>query len=389
MPAPLPTEQVLSEQDFLDLFARLYPENYLTSLKTGNGYELFQAFAAMGARISLAKARVNQQAFKSSATGGAYATGVVNFSRPALDPPGTEPALTLRAGTCVKTSRGGRVFVTTEDVVWTLGELGPKEVPVRAQAQGYEWNVPGEVTTAGGEVLPGEIDTVDFLNEYPPVEDVTFTVSQTDPTEGGQPAALDQLGQDLGLPRNPGEADDPYRLRISRLPDTVTPSAIVKALNTYLAAYDVAPGFIETFDQNLTGCYDYPGDTDAVFVPDYDPPGSTTRNRIPDQYTAWGAFVVTLPVVILRNPSFAFDDPAVTLADLVCPAYQNAPLPDHSDQAGRRGIPAPDLPQSYDDLLPGVYSGEDPYAEALYAGVVSLVAAIKAAGVAVIYLRQE
>lgn len=47
---------------------------------------------------------------------------------------------------------------------------------------------------------------------------------------GGALAMLDALGQEKDLPRLPGESDDEYRLRITRIADVVTPNAVKRAL---------------------------------------------------------------------------------------------------------------------------------------------------------------
>ena len=43
---------------------------------------------------------------------------------------------------------------------FTANDLGPHLVSIEAVAVGYEFNVPGQVTTAAGEVLEGEIKNI-------------------------------------------------------------------------------------------------------------------------------------------------------------------------------------------------------------------------------------
>lgn len=136
------------QQDFLDLFDRLFPEFWLQPLKDpGPGYELFQAYAKAAQRASEAVCTFGADAFIGSAQGGAKATGLVWFFRSLPHPEGI--SVTIKAGTVVTCSRGGQDFKTLDDVTFGPTDLGPLEVAVEAVAEGYEWNVPGKVVLGG------------------------------------------------------------------------------------------------------------------------------------------------------------------------------------------------------------------------------------------------
>jgi len=66
---------VYDQQHFLDLFDRLFPFDYLAPMKLNpnSGYELLQAFAAVGARLSEAIAHLECGALIIYASGGEYA----------------------------------------------------------------------------------------------------------------------------------------------------------------------------------------------------------------------------------------------------------------------------------------------------------------------------
>lgn len=169
-----------TQQDLLDLFDRLLPASYLEPLKSpGPGYELYQMVSAIGARCSLAVERFSCGAYILSSTGGSFATGVVELYRGSVQPEGI--AVTVKAGTIVKSSKGGRRYLTTADVLFGPEDLGPFTVGIQGETRGYEYNEPGIVVTADGTSLEGEIDSIDVLVETAPSQPLanfgTATVS--------------------------------------------------------------------------------------------------------------------------------------------------------------------------------------------------------------------
>jgi hypothetical protein len=173
----------------LDLFDRLFPEHYLGPIKNpGPGYEALQSFAAVGARLSLAVERFACGAFILSSVGGSFATGNVELFRAAPNPEGI--AITIKAGSVVASSRGGRKYVTMTDVLFGPNDIGPYLVPVQAEVSGYEFNEPGIVIAADGTPLEGEIDTVVTLVEVAPSQALpntgTAAVTFGPPSGGSQ-----------------------------------------------------------------------------------------------------------------------------------------------------------------------------------------------------------
>lgn len=81
-----------------------------------------------------------------------------------------------------------------------------------------------EVATAVWQVLDWE-------------DDLSFEATNDDSPTGGCAPMLDELGGERNVPRAPGEADDDYRERIARLPDTVSPNAIRRAGNRIVAPF--------------------------------------------------------------------------------------------------------------------------------------------------------
>lgn len=461
LPPPLTS---FVQQDFLDLFDRLFPLHWLSPIKDpGPGYEVLQSYARLFERLSVAVCTFGADAFISSAQGGALATGEVEFYRadgnadlfgsaasvtavgggkttitgladvtpdmvglyltlsncasPAnngswlitdfLSSSSVQVALTgsapdgnngnirwslgtpvtVRAGSVVTTSRSGRDFTTTSDALFYPGELGPITVAVQATAYGYEWNVPGEVITADGTALPGEIDTIKTLIESPVMGDINVRVRQLVATSGGRDAALDALGRDRGFERAPSEADSTYRGRVSALPDTISLGAVERACLASMRSYDANYEIIETWEMSYQTCWDAPNATfpgsnfdTTCFV--YDDPRAPIpfRGRWLDESEHRGAFIVVVEnIQPLSDTGMVYDDSAMTRDALMSP-----------NTGGRRALGAFDV-DSYIEAfgyLQGSWDGYDGPHRALYKGLYDKLQSLKAAGVAAILERK-
>lgn len=366
----------LAKEALLALFDRVLPAHYLEPLKApGPGYEVLQAWAALFARVSEAMARLGKQSLILTATGGARAEGVVELYRPS--PNAEAITVVVKAGTRVKTSKGGRTFETLADVSFAPADLGPFQVAVRAVAEGPEWNVPGALLARDGTPLEGEIDTIDWLVEDPPLGDVTVRVRQTAVAcSGGVDAGLDQQGADRGILRSSGEGDEPYRARIRALPDNISPTAVERALILLSASHPVAYDFIETWSVEFQSCWDAPPAPIAGsnYNPDlfaFDDPRDSVpfRNRWLDENNHRGAFVVVLSALpAMADRGFAWDAPDASAADL-------------PTTAGTRSIGAWDVPAAFALGPVGVFDGFDLPRRAVYKGVWDTMQSIKAAGI--------
>ena len=141
---------------FLNLFDRIFPVSWLGAIKDARqGYELFEAFAAAGARLSTAAENMQDDAFIITAEGGSFSTGQISLSRSV--PLGSEPAVVVKAGSLVSTISGSS-FRTLEDVTFGVGNGGPHIVNIQATVQGYQWNIAGPSTSADGTTLEGPIN---------------------------------------------------------------------------------------------------------------------------------------------------------------------------------------------------------------------------------------
>lgn len=288
--------------------------------------------------------------------------------------------VTVKAGTVVSASIGGQQFVTTADVVFNPTDVGPFDVAVQAVAFGYEYNVPGKFTAANGfDVIPGAIDTVTTLIEEPALGDISIQVSQNTATSGGADSALDAIGNDRGIVRQPGEAADRYRARLRTLPDTVSPNAVIRTVRAL--TYPIGIGFshIETWQVSYQSCYDSPSvefpNTDFdpnLFVYDDPRPTLPFNNRWLDENDYRGGIIVVVGAAQpLADVGMAYDDTALNVQDLQSPLSH-----------GARACCAYDVPSDLGfGFLQGGYDGFDLPRQALYKGLYDLLQAIKAGGV--------
>lgn len=383
----------LPQAYFENVITKSMPESYLAPIRQNpnSGWEIYQAQSAVAARVSLAVERFECGSFVIFAPAGARATATVEISRPTA----AAGAVTILAGTRVTTSAGDREFELLVDVPFGALETGPKAAQVVAVADGYEWNVPGVRITAGGEVIPGSIDTFSALRTSPAYGDITFVVAQPADATGGTAPMLEGLGADRGITRRVGESADAYRLRVRSLPDTVSPAAIRRSVASILAPLGIGFDFIETWQIEYQTCFDAPSpnagtptylnplpappfDTD-LFV--YDDPRSDypLQNVWLDETEFRGAFVVVLQGATLWDCGFALDDPGTQPQD-----FRDI------DTGRQRGTPALDVPLDADPnfIFPAAWGGYDIDYRAVASAIWRLLQEIKAAGVAALLERR-
>lgn len=302
--------EAFSQEELLSIVGKAYPPQYLQGLasRPDGGFELFYAATKVNERVSIAIARFACCQYVLSAHDGAKATGLVEFYRE----DDSAGAYIIPRGSVVQTLTR-KEFVTTEDVIVDAGRLGPFSGAIEAITEGYEYNVLGALTTPGGELLEGEIQSIKVaklvsdLTTQDPVVDVFLRVRNIEPTTGGEAKCLDALGQDRGMPRFPFEETEAYRYRIASTPDTVSPDAIRRGVDAILAPYGGACCLREVGTNLLPGMfYDAGASTDAVqddrknFAYDMEP-----DIRPEDRFKVWlsfremrGFFLVGVPALI-------------------------------------------------------------------------------------------
>lgn len=376
--------EAFDQQHFLALVDRLLPEDYLRPLKLTKdaGYEIFQAIAAVAERVSTAVREVECGLVAAYAGGARYASVTVQLYRETA----AAGAVTVVSGTLLSTSVGGRQFELDENAVFGAFDT-QVDVAASAIAPGYEYNVRGQRVTAGGEVLPGEIDTIDILLQSPKYGDPTIKVRQLVDASGGQADWLSGHGANRGLAQAEDEDENAFRLRIRTLSDTVSPDAMRRIAARILDPLGVPWEFIETFDLRYMTSWDAPSPnvgtpTYAALPsnPAYDPNLfywddsvavlTPYRNRWlgPDDYT--GAFIL----VVDRNTTvadygMAFDDPGVSFSQFV-----------GSTTGKARGTPAFDVPSPGEFIAAAAFDGTDIAREAAISSVHLALQQAKVAG---------
>lgn len=364
-------------ENFLELVSNLLPEWYLLPLQSpGPGYELLQAFAAIFERASLALGRTECSMFNLYASGGVQGRGTVQFYR-ATDGAG---AFVVKRGTVVRASKSNREFVLTADVSFGSTDLIVNGVVEGATPAG-EYNVPGPLITADGTLLEGEIDEVTFPYLDPVYAEPTIQVRQTGPVTLGQTAALDSIGADRRIDRNAGESDDVYRERIRKLPDTVSPAAIKRQLDSIFLPIGLSYDLIETWENRYDSCWNAPLGDLSNPIQGTLLEGTLAYNdtRTDGFYGRWmgqndhrAAFVVVVPLLqVWSERAMAYNDPGAVTEDFV-------------SALGVRATSAYNSPALDTDLIfSGVYNGTDASIELFYRNLVSLLTHIKGGGVSV------
>jgi hypothetical protein len=375
----------LTQDDLLAVIDRALPDTYLDPIKViGPGYELPQAFAKVGERVSLGVKRFEDDVYILTSKGGVLATVPATFYRPSF----TAGAGVMLAGTTIRASRGGQVFRTSADATFGATDLETAPVTAIAVGYGYEWNIQGPFIDPQGTTWPGELDTIDLPLQNPVFWDDTIQVRNDAPADGlGRPRTLDALGAERRLPRQTGETDSNYRNRIRTLPDTVSPAAIKRQLTNYFRRI---PGLfwrhIETWAHEYQECYDAP-DLPPTATENYnanlfcydDPrPPSPIANRYLGESDYLGAFIVEVAMPPpIHEFSFAYDDPA---GDEVGPPSSRS----------TRSLSAYDLP---DSMLPPAIApaldGADYAVARFFTDLYALLDEIKAGGIFVVIHIQE
>jgi hypothetical protein len=307
---------------YLRVLDRSYPAEFLDGIRDNpqGGYEIFQAAAKVAERVQLAITRAELGSYLLTAPDGAYATGSLALYHTANE---VGYNYTLLTGSQFKTTDGKR-FVTTAPVTIVNASSGPFTVAIRSMVQGYEFNVPGELTLDSGEILPGEITLVHKVFTSTPVLDATMTVRQLTATTGGVLPALDMQGADVGIPRQTSEPSDVYRQRIHDAPDTVSLPAIERAILTVLSTVGYTYTWIlECQTTDLPGIfYDAGASTDASplaannYAYDMDPTA-----RVEDTWKVYFSnadmrafFIVYVPPVSVAEFGMMYDSITTTPA---------------------------------------------------------------------------
>jgi len=371
--------RLLDQAFFLRMFDRQLPADYLESLRTGGngGYEIFRALARVGERASEAVINSASGLYIGWATLGAAALGEVELYRQSAN----NGRVLVKAGTVVRTDAHQR-FVLKHNVLFDVGDLGPHTVPIEATLQGWDHNVPGQATTAGGETIPGAISTIETLLEEPAFGDPTIQVRQIAATYGGRAPMLESLGYERGVAHQDGEDQEPYRIRVRQIGDTVSPDAIHRLVYNYLQKFGSGFVLIEPWRVTYQTCWSAPSVAYREFNPTVfvwnDPRlfaevGFRGRWLSADD-DAGGVIVVVENLAFIAFSGFCFDDSGISESDHATPTILG----------GYRAWACFDMPlEAPAEVALSGFDGFDSARRAAYLGLYEQLQRIKLAGVSV------
>lgn len=271
--------ELLTQAELLEAVRRFTPRFYTVPLEANpnSGWEIHEGQAKVMERVSQGVVDLVDDLQIRTADGPTRATAHVYFTRP-TDAAG---AVTFKLGTEVRTPSGLRFF-TMADAVFGPSDLGPVSVGAQADQPGYDYNVVAGAISEIGVLAPGSD------------EDGSMAVTNDSMATGGHPAALDALGWQRGIQREPGEVDASYRARILALPDTVCPGAVDRILQALSVRYGAEFQWSEPWEVGYGWGDDVAWDDDAVWL---------------DRVTENGAFFVLVPDVgNVNDPDNYWDD---------------------------------------------------------------------------------
>lgn len=203
---------------------------------SGVAQAAFNALAAIFARVSLAIYNAELQTFILTATGGKFSAGTVLLTPP---PPGPA-AQPVPAGTVLIDENGRRFIVTQASVLDPA--MGPVDVAVQSVRLSYQSGLPTGAVLDWGPTTPAALVALTATTADP-----YFAGTVASPITGGLPAGLDLIGKGRALPRQAAESgnDPPYRTRLRRPLDLVTPTALLDIANRLLAPYNITATLME------------------------------------------------------------------------------------------------------------------------------------------------
>lgn len=220
-----------------------------------SGAEFYAALAEVAsAAIGRAGARLNGRLIREAA-GAARAAGSVTVTWAGA----TADAVGLAAGQVVVRTPWGVTYELAAPVERAAGAAaGSVTAPVAARWSGPEgnaeaahlntWALPGGVDPAASIAWTGDTTPAGQAEFLAGVAAGTITISGATDATGGADGLLDLIGAGRGMPRAAGEADAAYRVRLAKLPDIVTPAAILRAVNAALAPWGVTATMAEPWE---------------------------------------------------------------------------------------------------------------------------------------------
>ncbi len=229
---------ILTPDELFDAAVKALPPLWAERWVGENGEAFLRAMAKSLARVAERVAEWSNGRYILQATGPLRAVGSVTVI--AVD--GTTEPIGLQAGQPIMATFWGIQYRLTADLVFPAASPPATAVEAAVEAVNIGWH---------GNQLAEHVDVVSLASGVDPAANILWTPETTEAgkTEflagvlaesltfaatdmtGGSVGTLGLIGSGRGLPRAEGETDADFRRRIRRIPVTVTPDAIIAALN--------------------------------------------------------------------------------------------------------------------------------------------------------------
>jgi len=270
---------------------------------------------------------------------------IIGYERPSLTYPHGGVATLAATGVFIVSAVGG-TFLEGEEITQTIaGTIVAKGLFRRLYGDRMVFErtfgafVPGSPIAGTLTASSATIDSIDISPDMtseqpdnPPGapgaswvivswETLGIEVTNDESPSGGIAPMLDELGEERGIYRSPGENDDSYRERVATVADTVSPNAIRRISNRVFAEYGASACLREIGQANFRGFFfdGDPSSNDPAIAFAYDLDFTIRpqdRHKLIVDYTEMRAFfLIGVPPMPLPEFGFAFDEGLVNAFD--------------------------------------------------------------------------
>ncbi len=224
------------------------------------------------------------------------------------------------------------VTITTEEDLFSADLIGRYLTFTGGALAGLTRRITGVISETSAIVdadLPAGSATSATLLEF---EDLGITLAQPDALTDGRDPWLDGLGAERSVLRQSGEDDATYARRILTIDDTITPNAILRAVQRVLSPLGIGFTLCEARDPGPTGLGGAAADVTASDVDTMDAPG------FPPDVLAYSMACGARRFFVIKVDQSGAGEFGNAAGDL--PQPPNVPQPGASDFAIPDGFPS-------------------------------------------------
>jgi hypothetical protein len=253
MPALLP----LTQAELIQIFKATTPISFWQPLLADpNSSSVYNAIAAVLERVAQAVYNADLQSYILDATNASPSVGLIVVTAPggAVDLPGGTQLVVMQQtfdgrGNVLTSEPSGRFYFLTQGYSGSPAEGTQIALEAQSVNSGYATVVyPNEILTFTDSTLAAAWTIPIFVPTLVPASPPAgYTVGALNSIQGGLSNGLGLLGASRGIYQGAGELQEAYRKRIRRPLDVVTPVALLRVINSALAAYGVTGTLQEPF----------------------------------------------------------------------------------------------------------------------------------------------